>query len=91
MLDAIKKDRETIVKEECVVAGRKVKCTANADDQGSDTKIEALEWEQLEAVVKRVVIASVGFIDNNYKEEGRSYQWAIAIRKDLVKLQQCTF
>ena len=90
MLDALKKNRETVVKEEHAAAGRTRKCAANADDSGSETELQAPGWEQLQAVVVQVVIAIAEVIDDYFEEDRRSYKWAPTITKHLVKLQQQT-
>ena len=41
MLDALKKDRETVVKEVLTAAGRKHKRVPNVDDPGSETELQA--------------------------------------------------
>jgi len=88
MLDALKKDRETVVKEGLAAAGRKRKRAADDNDPGSETELQAPGREQLEAVVVWVVIARAGVIDDYYEEEGRTYKWATAMTKHLVKLRQ---
>src|SRR6266576_2918278 len=81
MLDALKKDRETVVKEGLAAAGRKRKRAADDNDPGSETELQASGREQLEAVVVRVVIARAGVIDDYYKEEEWTYKWATAMMK----------
>ena len=86
MLHALKKDRETMVKEELTAAGRKLKRAANADDPGSKTELQATGREQLEAVVIRVVIDRAVVIDGYFEEDRRLYKWATTITKHLMKL-----
>ena len=86
MLDALKKDRETMVKEVLAAAGRKRKHAANADDPGSETELQAPGQEQLEAVVVQVVIGRAGVIDDYFEEYRRSYKWPTAMTKHLMKL-----
>ena len=87
MLDAVKKDRETLVKEGLVAAGRKHKRVANTEYRGREAELQATGREQLQVVVVRVVIARAGVIDDYFEEDGSSYKWATAMREHLVKLQ----
>ena len=41
MLDALEKDKKTVVKEELAATGRKRKHIANIDDPGSETELQA--------------------------------------------------
>ena len=86
MLDALKKDRETVVKKGLAAAGRKHKHTVNTDDPGSETELQAPGREQLEVVVVQVVTARARVIDDYFEEDRRSYKWATAIMKHLMKL-----
>ena len=90
MLDALKKDREIVVKEGLAASGRKRKRAVNADATGSETDLQATGREQLEAVVVRVVIARSGVIDDYFEKDRRSYNCATAMTKHLVNLRQWT-